>query len=85
MQEKLAKNPLFRKKFTATVNLGNVFPEDDTGLLFFFKKISYLDCFLPIVFMVQIVIAICTVAIVTELPICKAITISVKKINKKNL
>lgn len=67
----------------ATVNLGNVFPQDDTGLLFLKK--SYLDCFLPIVFMVQVVIAICTVAIVTELPICKAITVSVKKKNNKKI
>jgi len=39
------------------------------------KKTSHLYCFLSIIFMVQVVITVCTVAVIAEFTICKAITV----------
>lgn len=39
------------------------------------KKTPHLYCFLPIVFMVQVVITVCTVAVIAEFTICKTIAV----------
>lgn len=39
------------------------------------KEAPHLYCFLPIVFMVQVVVTICTVAVIAEFTVCKTVTI----------
>lgn len=39
------------------------------------EEAPHLYCFLPIVFMVQVVVTICTVAVIAEFTICKTVTI----------
>lgn len=39
------------------------------------KKTPHLYCFLPIIFMVQVVITVCTVAVIAEFTICKTIAV----------
>lgn len=39
------------------------------------KKTPHLYCFLPIIFMVQVVVTVCTVAVIAEFTICKAIAV----------
>lgn len=39
------------------------------------EEAPHLYCFLPVIFMVQVVITICTVAVIAEFTVCKTITI----------
>lgn len=39
------------------------------------EEAPHLYCFLPIIFMVQVVITICTVAVIAEFTVCKTVAI----------